>query len=167
MRPRTSPYETLTVYLLAACTVLADQFAKAGVVAAVALGHSVPLIEGYLHLTHVRNFGAAFSLFWGLGPFLSAIAMAVALGVMAYQWRVRPRRLLVVLSLGFLLGGAVGNLLDRLLLGYVRDMVDLRFAGQNVWPIFNLADVAILAGGALMIGQTLRAGRRREKVRPF
>jgi len=161
-------YETLTVYLLALCTLLVDQFSKAGVEAAIALGQSVPLIDGYLHLTYVRNFGAAFSLFWGRGGTLSAVAVAVALGVVVYQLRRRPRALLAVLSLGLLLGGALGNLVDRVTLGYVRDMVDLQWHGRNVWPIFNVADMAILSGVGLMLLHSVRQSAvttRRENLR--
>ncbi len=167
MRPGSSPYDSLTVYLLALCTVLADQFAKAGVVAALPLGQSHPVVPGWLHLTYVQNFGAAFSLLWGKGILLSGVAVLVVLGVVGYQWIARPRDLRVVLSLGLLLGGAVGNLIDRVALGYVRDMVDVRVAGQNVWPIFNLADMAIMLSAGLMILHALTEGRSRSARENF
>lgn len=163
-----SHYESLTVYLVALATVLADQFSKAGVAAALPLGRSVPLIDGVLHLTYVQNFGAAFSLFWGHGEALVVIALLVTLGVVIYQRRVRPKELLPVLSLGFLLGGALGNMIDRIAFGYVRDMVDLQWHGQNIWPIFNLADMAILLGSVLIVLHSLRAesaSKQGEKIR--
>ncbi|MBO9541019.1 signal peptidase II [bacterium] len=158
-RDRKTPYETFTFYLLAFSTLLLDQFAKFGIVAALALGQSHPLVDGFLHLTYVRNFGAAFSLFWGHTPFLSVVAGAIALGVVAYQWRTKPSAPMVVCSLGLLLGGALGNFVDRLAFGYVRDMVDLRWQGQNVWPIFNVADVAVLAGVGIMLLHAYRTSR--------
>lgn len=155
-----SPYETLTFYLLAAVTLLLDQLAKIGIVAAVALGHSQPLIDGVLNLTHVRNTGAAFSLFAGNPEKLGLVAMAVAIGVMIYQWRTRPRDLTVVLAMGLFLGGALGNGLDRLLLGYVRDMFDLQWQGQNIFPIFNVADIAVNLAAGLFVLHTFLSERK-------
>lgn len=159
-----TPYETLTFYLLAIATLLLDQFAKFGIVAAMALGQSHPLIDGVLHLTYVRNFGAAFSLFWGHAGQLSFAAGAIALGVVVYQWHSKPRDLMEVCSLGLLLGGALGNFIDRLALGYVRDMFDLRWQGQNVWPIFNVADMAVLAGVGCMLLHAYLSSRQAARV---
>ncbi|HEY9899295.1 MAG TPA: signal peptidase II [Pantanalinema sp.] len=156
---RKTPYETFTFYLLALSTLLLDQFAKFGIVAALALGHSRPLIDGFLHLTYVRNFGAAFSLFWGHAAPLSLVAAGIALAVVVYQHRCKPQAPLMVCSLGLLLGGALGNFVDRLVFGYVRDMIDLRWQGANVWPIFNVADMAVMAGVALMLLHTHLASR--------
>lgn len=160
MEPRKTLYETLTLYLVAASTLLLDQFVKFGIVAAIALGNSRPLIDGFLNLTYVRNYGAAFSMFWGHGDKLSLVAGVIAIAVVVYQWRSRPRELPMVLALGFLLGGSLGNLVDRVYLGYVRDMFDLRWHGQNIWPIFNVADMAVLAAAGLLIAHSMSQDRR-------
>lgn len=146
-----TPYETFTVYLLALATLLLDQFTKFGIVAALALGHSTPLIDGFLNLTYVQNFGAAFSLFWGHTDKLSLVAGLIVLGIVLYQWKARPKKLPMVLALGLLMGGALGNLIDRVLLGYVRDMIDLQWRGQNIFPIFNVADIAVCAATGLLL----------------
>lgn len=144
-----TPYETLTFYLLAAATLLLDQLTKIGLLAAIALGHSQPLIDGILNLTHVRNTGAAFSLFSGHPEKLGLLAVAFGVVLIIYQWRTRPRDLITVLALGLFLGGALGNAVDRLALGYVRDMFDLQWQGQNIFPIFNVADIAVNVAAGL------------------
>jgi signal peptidase II len=86
--------------------------------------------------------------------------VAVAIGVVVYQLRSRPKDLVMLLGLGLLLGGALGNLIDRVTLGYVRDMIDLRWNGHNIWPIFNLADIAVCTATTLMVIYSFRAGSR-------
>lgn len=155
------PLDLVTFYLVAGLTVLADQLSKLAVVAALTLGHSQSLVDGLFHLTYVRNKGAAFSLFWGHPFQLGLVAVAVALVVAVYHWRTRPRDLTMLLAMAFYLGGALGNAIDRLTLGYVRDMFDLRWAGENIFPIFNVADIAVnLAAGLFLLHALLQARRR-------
>lgn len=152
MTPSPSLYRTLTFYLLAAASFLLDQFTKLAIVTAVAFGHSKPLIDGWLHLTHTRNFGASFSIFWGHAGALAVVASVAVVAIALYQRLARPTHPAMVLGLGLLMGGAAGNLADRLFLGYVRDMIDVRVWGQNIWPIFNVADISVFLGvGALML----------------
>lgn len=160
MADRRTPYETLTFYLVAASTLLLDQLTKVAIVAALALGHSQPLVDGLLNLTHVQNTGAAFSLFAGHPFTLGIVALVVAAGIIGYQWWTRPRDLFVVLALGLYLGGALGNAVDRLILGYVRDMFDLQWQGQNVFPIFNVADIAVNLAVGIFLLHTLLSSRR-------
>lgn len=160
MREKTPPYETLTFYLVAACATLLDQLVKLGVVMAIGLGNSRPFIDGFMNLTYVQNRGAAFSMFWGHADKLGLISLVVALGIMVYQWRSRPKELLVVLAMGLYLGGAIGNGIDRLYLGYVRDMFDLQFQGRNIFPIFNVADMAVDIGAALFVLHSLLSSKR-------
>lgn len=156
-----TPYETATVFLLGALTVALDQFAKFAIVMFLTLGQSRPVLDGLLSLTYVQNLGSAFSLFWGQGGFLVAVGCAVAVAIGVYQWRARRTEPLVVLALGLILGGALGNLIDRVALGYVRDMIDLQWQGRNVFPIFNVADMAICTGTALVGLHTFLADRRK------
>lgn len=160
------PYETITVYLLGAITVALDQFAKFAIVMVLTLGQSRPVIDGVLSLTYVQNLGSAFSLFWGQGGFLVTIGVAVSAAIVAYQWRARRTEPLVVLALGLVLGGALGNLIDRVALGYVRDMIDLQWQGRNVFPIFNIADIAICTGTALFALQSVLPVRRETAAIP-
>lgn len=109
---------------------------------------------GWLRLRYLENTGAAFGLLRGQGPLLTGLALLIV-GLLLAYYRLLPRHSPAArLSLGLLLGGALGNLLDRLRLGYVVDYIDL-----TVWPVFNLADAAICAGVAILAAHLLREGR--------
>ncbi|MNS40273.1 Lipoprotein signal peptidase [compost metagenome] len=146
MSQQRTAFQTLCFYLVALSTFLLDQFTKLAIVTALALGHSTPVLDGFLHLTYVQNFGAAYSLLSGRVGLLAVIAATICLGIIVYQRIARPTHMAMVLALGFFLGGAMGNLTDRLVLGYVRDMVDIRWYGENIFPIFNVADVVLWLG---------------------
>ena len=121
-------------------------------------GATIPLLP-FLHLTYVQNTGAAFGLLRGAGPLLILISLAVIVTLMrslrqeapqAQDLPARCQRYGMIL----ILGGALGNLIDRIRLGYVVDFVDLR-----VWPVFNLADSAITIGIALLVWGMLQSAR--------
>ncbi len=159
MDEKKPPYETFAVYLLGICWTLLDQFAKFALVTVLTLGQSRPLIDGFLSLTYVQNLGAAFSILWGYGWVAAIVAIGVVSGIAAYQWRVRHQEPLLVLGLGLVMGGALGNLIDRLALGYVRDMFNLQWHGANIFPIFNVADIGVCTGAALLMLASLRPAR--------
>ena len=122
-----------------------DQILKGLVVARLSLGQSIPLIPGFLYLSRVHNTGSAFGLMGGRNYFLASIAALIALGMGWGLWRgIFPGRWGKVGG-SLVLGGALGNLLDRVLRGYVVDYVDFRF-----FPAFNLADAAVVVGAAAM-----------------
>jgi signal peptidase II len=129
---------------LVAGIVAADQALKVLVGHALAVGSSMPLIPGVLALTHVHNPGVAFSLLQGVPTALPAALTAVLLGVLLGGARRLPP--LGQVGLAVLCGGAVGNLVDRVRIGAVVDYLDL-----GVWPVFNLADVAVTAGTAAVL----------------
>ena len=102
--------------------------------------------------TYVQNTGAAFSILLGQRWGLTAIAAAVALGLIVYERQlITPRSLLQTLGLSMLLAGTLGNLIDRARFGFVIDFMDLRYQGHNIFPIFNVADMAINVGVALLV----------------
>lgn len=130
------------------------------------LPHSVshPVVPGFLNLTHVKNTGVAFGLFASRGAdggawILVVMGLAALAAVLLY-FRLAPasNRLLLV-SLALIVGGAVGNLVDRLASGAVTDFVDV-YAGTYHWPAFNVADSAITIGIALMIFDSFRSHHR-------
>ena len=133
-------------YLFALSIIVIDQFIKQLVHILMRLGQSVVLIDNLVKITYVRNTGAAFSLFVGFSPYLAAVGVLVVIAVILIHHRVPPRRRWVQASLAFILGGSVGNLLDRLFRGYVIDYIDFGF-----WPVFNFADVMINVGAILFI----------------
>lgn len=146
---------------LVAAVVALDQATKALVVRRIALHDYVPLVDGLLSLSHVRNHGAAFGLLadWNL-PYqsllLSALSLAALSAIAAYFVRLPASARLPRLALSLVLGGAVGNVLDRLRLGYVVDFVHVYFR-EYQWPDFNVADSAITIGVALLVIDILRS----------
>jgi signal peptidase II len=122
----------------------ADQFSKAWISHNLVLGESLPQ-DAPIRLTHIVNSGAAFGLLPRQNLVLVLVAVVVIGIVLFYQRYLPPRSLLVNLALGLQLGGATGNLTDRLRFGYVVDFIDIR-----VWPVFNLADFSIVLGLALL-----------------
>lgn len=133
--------------------VVADQAAKLLVAQRLPLGTSVQVIPGLLAFTHVHNRGIAFSLLGDVSVAVPAALAALLLGLLVFpgRWSRRPA---VRGALALLGGGAVGNLIDRLRVGAVVDFIDLR-----VWPVFNLADVAVTAGAGLLLLHLLRGER--------
>ena len=124
---------------LALAVVAADQATKALVRANIDIGNRDGVFPG-VELVHVRNRGVAFGLFADGGFVLVAIGAACVVALLAF-FATHSRRPLVWLPTGLLLGGAAGNLIDRLHQGYVTDFIDL-----PLWPAFNLADSAITIG---------------------
>lgn len=135
----------LVVVGVAALVVLLDQVTKATVSSTLQGQPPVAVAQGLVHLDYVRNTGAAFSLFPGGGWVFGIVAIAVSAGILVLARRVEASPPAVRVALGLVLGGAVGNLADRVRLGYVVDFIDLRW-----WPVFNVADSAIVVGVILL-----------------
>lgn len=140
---------------LSAAVISLDQLTKWLVAQGVGLHQSLPVIPGFVSLTHVRNTGAAFGILATPSPGLSTAILvafsAVAIGLILWVWvRNRKAPRLFVSSLGLILGGAAGNLIDRVRLGEVVDFLDV-YWGSHHWPAFNLADSAITVGVGLLI----------------
>ena len=131
-------------FILAAALVVLDQVVKFLVRADIPLGGAAPLLPHVLQLTYVQNTGAAFSMLESHTWILTLIsaAMSVLLAVVLAK-RVFPRRFAMV-SLALILAGAVGNLIDRLFLGFVTDMFQTLFMN---FAVFNVADICVVAGG--------------------
>jgi signal peptidase II len=143
---------------LAAIVVVLDQLTKFAIGRTFALHESVELTP-FLNLVFVYNRGAAFSLLsdasgWQRGLFI-AIALAASVWI-AWLLRKHAEETLFCLALSLILGGAIGNVIDRLHLGAVVDFVDVHALGYH-WPAFNVADSAICIGAALMIWDALRS----------
>lgn len=141
--------------LLALVVIGADQLAKHLVRTGIPVGESRKFFIG-IQFVHVRNTGVAFSLFAGGGAVVLAITFAALAVLIGYLAR-RPDRPWLWLPTGLLIGGAVGNLLDRLIHGGVTDFIKL-----PLWPAFNVADIAITLG-VLSLLWVLEGPRRRER----
>jgi signal peptidase II len=149
--PLSSRRSTLIFYLTALSWFALDQWTKLEVVHRLMLGESHPVIPGLLAMTHVTNTGGAWSLLAGHTMFLGLLSLAVCLGLVVYERLWQDRKVGQTLGMAFLLGGAAGNMLDRLRLQHVVDMVDLQWQGQNIFPIFNVADIGIDIGVGLLL----------------
>jgi signal peptidase II len=147
--------------LLMAGVIGLDQATKALVVRSLDLHDYVPLVDGVLSLSHVRNRGAAFGLLsdWDLpyqSVLLSVLSIVALVAIAVYFFRLPAAARLPRLALTLVLGGAVGNLVDRVRLGYVVDFVHVYWR-QHQWPDFNLADSAITIGVTLLVLDILRS----------
>ena len=145
---------------LAVGIVVVDQLVKAWIAAAggFAVGRPVEIVGDFVRITVSHNQGALFGLFQGSALLFAIVSVAV-LGIIVWYHGHAGRSVLVSLALGLLLGGAVGNLLDRLRLGYVVDFVDAGI-GSWRWYTFNVADAAISCAILLLIVLALRPDRR-------
>ena len=138
-------------------TLMADQVTKGLIVLQMDPGQSVP-DSGLFRLTYVTNAGSAFGLFPNQTAFL-VVASFVGIGVLLFFYRTHPmNNTLLHASLGLQLGGAIGNLVDRVRLGYVVDFIDV-----GAWPVFNLADSAIVTG---LIGLLWALATTRDRAIP-
>lgn len=150
--------------LILGAVVIFDQITKEVLKRSLELHEYRPILDGVLSLSHVRNRGAAFGLLSeaGLpyqGPILAVVSLLALGAIAAYAWRLPAESRLPRLALALILGGAVGNLIDRLRFGYVVDFVHV-YWGQHSWPDFNVADSAISTGVALLVIDMLRPVRR-------
>ncbi len=151
--PQNRQRAELTVLGLTAATVLlADLLSKAAITAALGVGESVRVVGDLVMLWHVRNTGAAFSLFQFEGSLLIFYAVhLLALGMVAWFHRAfHHRSLWLHAVLGLLLGGSIGNLIDRLRQGYVTDFISVG-VGDVRFPTWNVADAGITTGIVLLI----------------
>ncbi len=153
---------------ISAMIVVADQLTKALIRSKLALHDSVNVVPGFLDITHVRNTGAAFGMlndmhFQYKAVVMVLIAVVALVAVGAYAMTLPREQRIARFGLALILGGAVGNLIDRALAGYVVDFVDVYWRGIHFWA-FNVADSAISAGVVLMLLDVLGVGRAPKTV---
>ena len=147
--------------ITAAVVVLADQLTKLAVIREFMRGEQIAVWEPWLRLGHARNTGAVFGIMRGAGRYFTVFSLvaAVVLAVVIFGARRTPTYIKV--GLGLVLGGALGNLIDRLRLGAVVDFVDIGVNNRIRWPSFNVADLAITTGVIVLIVASLRAPKRK------
>ena len=134
---------------------LTDQVSKRLIQGSLRPGESIPAIPGVLRISYTRNDGGAFGILGGQSGLL-LIGSAVAVAVVLWMLLQGPPALATALGFGLILGGAAGNLLDRLTAGDVVDFLDLEFWPLREWPVFNTADIAIVLGVAVLFLAALR-----------
>ena len=132
------------IFIIAAAVIFLDQLTKFIVTKSLILNQQISVIKGIFSLTLVHNRGAAFGMLQNQTPLLIVTSL-FAIYLIYSNLKANNHGKIYSLALGLILAGAVGNLIDRLFLGYVIDFLDFR-----IWPVFNLADSAITIGGVLL-----------------
>jgi signal peptidase II len=154
---------------LGVAVIALDQVTKRLIRDRVGVGESIPILDGFVSIVHARNPGAAFSFLadapaWFRGPFFIAITVT-AIAVLFYVISRLPREdRLMRIALGGVLGGAVGNLIDRLIYGEVTDFIDVHWRSYH-WPAFNVADSSITIAVSAVILHSLFARSEPNRAR--
>lgn len=169
-------YKTI-YYGLAICVFVLDQWSKQLAEAHLDFAQSISVLP-FLNWTLLYNTGAAFSFLSDAGGWqhylLGGLAIAVSVGIVVAIWRIPKTSLLLLLALALVLGGAVGNLYDRIMLGHVIDFIDVyvsscgslqRFFYRCHWPAFNIADSAICVGAVLLLIDAFKNPEHKEEFK--
>ena len=134
------------VFLVAALVFIADRLTKYVIVNSLSAAESIRVIPGIFHVTLVLNNGAAFGIFRNMGAMFILMTFVAVVLILLYVLKSKAMSAPVTAAFGLILGGALGNLVDRIKFGYVIDFLDFR-----VWPVFNIADSAITIGAAILV----------------
>ena len=138
-------------HILVIAVLIIDQITKKIVMDSMQPNQTIPIIENIFHITFVRNPGAAFGILQDQRMFFIVITSIIILVIIAIYWKLaHERNLMLTIALGLQLGGALGNYIDRIRFAYVVDFFDFR-----VWPVFNVADMALVAGVILLAWQII------------
>lgn len=131
----------MNVILYGFLVLAADQISKYIVRTSMSPYESFPVIKGIFHITYVQNTGAAFSILRGKTHFFTIVSLAIIFAIIIFLRKVPSEKKILRMVMALVLGGAAGNLIDRFRFGYVVDFFDFR-----IWPVFNIADSAIVVG---------------------
>lgn len=132
--------------ILVAFMVIFDQLSKYYIQSSMTLGESIPILPNIFHITYILNPGAAFGLFANQTFFFIVLAVLMIAAVIYFYSAIKRESTWMQVGIGLLLGGAIGNLIDRIQIGMVVDFFDFR-----IWPIFNIADVGIVCGAFIIV----------------
>lgn len=155
METSTKPQHWLFLIAVATSLILVDQLSKAWIVANLGLYESkelIPALADFFTLTYTRNTGAAFGLFQGVSNIFLVIALVATVVIVYYYRKLQGNYWFLRLGMGLMLGGAIGNAIDRVTRGYVVDFLHVFYDPLNFsYPIFNFADAAIVIGVGLLV----------------
>lgn len=146
-------------FLIIMATLVVDQVSKYLVQINMLRGESIPIIAPIFYLTYIQNPGAAFGILANQTLFFVVVTVIVIGGILLGYRYIPFANEPIRVALGLIMGGALGNLIDRLRLGRVVDFLDFR-----VWPVFNLADTAIVLGAGILVWFVWKSGGEEEKV---
>lgn len=136
----------MPIVVVAVIVIAVDQISKYYIQSHLLPGTSLPVIQNFFHITYVLNSGAAFGILENKTPFFILVAIALLIAVLYFYPKIPHKCFLLRLGIGLLTGGAIGNVIDRIHTGYVIDFFDFR-----IWPVFNIADIAIVSGVGMII----------------
>jgi len=143
------------IFIIVFLILLLDQLSKVLATQNILLNESLPVIDNVFHLTLIHNKGAAFGIFKNQTVLFILVSLLAIVIILYNLKKKKEKRLgISVVSLALILGGALGNFIDRVLLGYVVDFLDFR-----IWPVFNIADSAITVG-AILLGYTILKSKK-------
>jgi signal peptidase II len=154
---RDSIKKAILCLIVIALVSASDQLSKLWIRSHLARGEALPITDR-LSLIHIGNTGSAFGLLANQTFLIIIISIAALLFILLFLRYLSPATTLSIVSIGLILGGAVGNLIDRLRFGYVIDFIDIRLWGNFHWPVFNIADTAITVGVFVLIYSFYRSG---------
>ncbi|MFW6023045.1 MAG: signal peptidase II [Halanaerobiaceae bacterium] len=132
-------------YILILLIVIFDQLIKVVIQSNFVPGQSIPVINNIFHLTYVRNIGAGFGILAGRRSFFIILTVLILIFLMIYRYKMSSN-IYSDIAIALIIGGAIGNLIDRVRLRYVVDYLDFR-----IWPVFNLADSAVSVGAVILM----------------
>ncbi|HIE29548.1 TPA: signal peptidase II [Candidatus Poribacteria bacterium] len=143
--------------------VVIDQVSKLIIQSSIQLNHSKPILKGIFDIVYYKNDGAAFGILKGMNSIFIVIII-IAIGFILMYYRSFRYNSWMKISLGFLLGGALGNLIDRIRIGHVIDFIRL---GVNSywWPAFNLADASVCVGAVMLLAHMFSRKREHENLK--
>ena len=145
----------VSIILIGGTVLFLDQLSKFYIQKSLVIGQLIPVLGDFFRITYLKNPGVAFGLFPGQRLFFIFITFAIIILLFTYLRRVERAGIWLKLSLSLILGGALGNLIDRLRMGEVIDFLDFGF-GPHRWPAFNLADSAISVGVGMLLIKILK-----------
>lgn len=138
--------KNIFIFSIALFIVILDQLTKFIIKKNFELSQSISLIKNILHFTYVTNTGSAFGLFRGFNLIFVLFSIIVVIVILHYLKKIKQNEKVLQFSVGLLLGGTIGNLIDRITYGFVVDFIDFR-----IWPVFNIADSAVTISVILLI----------------
>ena len=148
----------MVYFLIVIGVILLDHLVKYLIASQMVPGESIPVLPEIFHITYVQNRGAAFSMMEGQWIFLIVLpCAAIVTALIILFWKRKSWSICMKLSIAFICGGGLGNLIDRIVQGYVVDLFDFR-----VFPVFNIADIFICVGCGLLLLDVLRSERKKK-----
>jgi len=157
-----SQFDIFLALITVSLTVFFDRITKIFFSDILSVGESFPLIRNFIHMTLVHNTGIAFGLFKNQGVvfiIIPIIAIVLLVFNIVYYRNTKELSRSYIIAFSLILGGAIGNLIDRILFGYVIDFIDLRF-----WPVFNVSDSAITVGAVIIAFKCIQFSGRKQSA---